>query len=277
MKTKIMTFIMLCVFFFTLQSFLSSPYYLYKDDNKNKCIKYPSVQGDELRMRMAKLSAAHMKDALYYLEKAKKICVGLPDFEKKEYIYSLIAGTVGMTSGGIREKIVTACQVAATFIIIDYYTQFCEFRTNLIISDYNFEMADFYNDATVHIPLSKSYDSHLEALFWNSIKLIMGMETKAKFYAPGQIQCWLLTCICTLKTTVLNSHETNIFDRPSVLACCNSFESEAPMILSTITDDEVFLSLMFDDITCITKCLRDYQTMIDIFNKKNRPLNWEKK
>jgi hypothetical protein len=274
MKTKIVTIMVLCTYFFTLQSFLSSPYYLYKDDRKDKYMKYPSMQGDDLRMAMAKMSATHMKDALFYLEKSKKLCIALPAFEKKEYIYSLIAGTVGMTSGGIREKIITACQVAATFIIIDYYNQFCDFRTNLIIADYNFEMADFYNDATIHIPLAKGFDSPLEAAFWNSVKLIMSMETKAKFYAPGQIQSWLLTCICTLKTAVLNSHESNIFDRLSIIGYCDTFESAAPMILSTITHDDVFVSLMFDDITCITKCLRDYQTFVDIFNKKNRPKDW---
>jgi hypothetical protein len=220
---------------------------------------FGGLSHEKLKIHMAQKAAWHLKRAVDNVDEAKRTFSYLPRFEKKEYVYGLIAGSVGITTGDFRQKLITACQVMASTIFIDYYSEYCEIRSLLMSAEYHYEMSDFYNNAVNTIPFSQSYENGRDWLFWNGLKLLTHLETSCRFYAPCDTKEKLLVSIAKFKTAVLNSYDLDFNKRKSIKVHIDEFEKEIPKILCEILHDEIFEETVFEYFGLCVREFKDYQ------------------
>lgn len=171
----------------------------------------------------------HKKEAMRHLSLAENICVYIPDMKSREHMKALITSSIAsLAITNAKDKFLAVGLGLIGSLATDMYDKYCLMREHLYMAAYHFEMANFYNSMSLHVPGYKKMD----------------LGTREFFKAIDNLTvCEMLTnCI---DDTALRNNISNhvIYERKNLL---RKFNSERKVSYKIYEDTVMFYENIYE-------------------------------
>lgn len=99
----------------------------------------------------------HRKEAISQLTDAQKMCVYIPDLGSRDHMKALLGSIISTAAvKDPREKVLLVGLGLITSMVHNVYDKYCDMRTSLYTAAYHLDMANFYNQLSLHASGNKS-------------------------------------------------------------------------------------------------------------------------